>query len=136
MSKSQFKPGQSGNPRGRPKAKVTTTELRARLAKETDRIIDSVVQAALQGDTQAARLILERIIPAFKPIEQPVLLPVNVDAGLTEQGRAVLSSVAAGELSPAQGAALVGAIGTLARVAEIDELAKRVAALETRNVKT
>lgn len=134
MSKSQFKPGQSGNPLGRPKAKVTTTELRARLAKETDRIIDSVVQAALQGDTQAARLILERIIPAIKPIEQPVQLPMPQGKNLTDQGRAVLASVAAGELAPAQGAALVGAIGTLARVTEIDELAERVAALEKKNV--
>jgi hypothetical protein len=42
----------------------------------------------------------------------------------------VLASVAAGQLAPGQGAALVAAIGTLARVTEIDELAARVAALE------
>ncbi|MFM9879392.1 MAG: hypothetical protein ACKVOO_03160 [Burkholderiaceae bacterium] len=35
----------------------------------------------------------------------------------------VRASVAAGELAPGQGAALLGAIGTLARVAEVDELA-------------
>jgi flagellar motor component MotA len=47
----------------------------------------------------------------------------------------VLASVARGELAPGQGAALLGAIGTLARVSEIDELAARVAALEERNAK-
>ena len=36
--------------------------------------------------------------------------------------RAVLASVAAGELAPRQGAALLGAIGTLARVTELARL--------------
>ena len=44
----------------------------------------------------------------------------------------MLASVAAGELAPGQGAALLGAIGTLSRVSEIDELAARVAELEKK----
>ena len=55
------------------------------------------------------------------------------DVDLTDQGRAVLASVAAGELAPGQGAQLLTAIGTLARVTEIDELAARVAALEEKH---
>ena len=51
---------------------------------------------------------------------------------LTDQGRAVLASVAAGELAPGQGAALLGAIGTLARVAEFDELNARIKFLEDK----
>jgi hypothetical protein len=136
MSKSsQFKPGQSGNPKGRPKSHITTSELRAKLAKDADQIIESVVQSALQGDTQAARLVLERIIPAIKPTEQAMPIDIPTDTNLTEQGRAILGAVAAGDLAPSQGAALVGAIGTLARVVEIDELAARVAALEDANVR-
>lgn len=42
----------------------------------------------------------------------------------------MLASVAVGELAPSQGAALVGAIGALARVTEIDELERRITALE------
>ena len=63
--------------------------------------------------------------------------PLNLPEGtLTEHGRAVLSAVAAGELPPAQGAQLVAAIGQLARVVEIDELERRIAALEgSRNGK-
>ncbi len=70
--------------------------------------------------------------PPIKPVEQsqPLSLP---DGTLTEQGRAVLASVAAGELAPGQGAALLGAIGTLARVSEVDELARRIEALEDRH---
>jgi len=89
---------------------------------------------ALDGDVGAARLLLERAIAPLKAAEQSQALSLP-DGTLTEQGRAVLASVAAGELAPGQGAALLGAIGTLARVAEIDELAARVAALENVNAK-
>ena len=45
----------------------------------------------------------------------------------------MLRAVANGHIAPGQGAALVGAIGTLARVAEVDELERRIMALEARN---
>ena len=47
----------------------------------------------------------------------------------------MLSAVAGGDLAPSQGAALLGAIGTLARVTEIDELTARIAALEATHAK-
>lgn len=130
-----WKPGQSGNPKGRPPGVGEVSKLRAALATDVPAILQTVVNAAKAGDTQAARLILERVLPALKAVEpaQAMSLP---DGSLTDQGRAVLASVAAGELAPGQGAALLGAIGTLARVSEIDELAARVAALETRHGNT
>ena len=92
----------------------------------------SLTTAALAGDVQAARLLLERALPPIKPVEQPQPLSLP-DGTLTEQGRAVLAAVAAGELAPGQGAALLGAIGTLARVAEVDELARRIEVLEGKH---
>lgn len=90
--------------------------------------------AALAGDVQAARLLLERALPPIKPVEQSQHLSLP-DGTLTDQGRAVLAAVAAGELAPGQGAALLGAIGTLARVSEVDELARRIEVLEEKNAK-
>ena len=116
---SRWKPGQTGNPKGRPPGQSEITRLRASLA----------------GDVQAARLILERILPPVKAIEQAVELQLPADGTLTAQGRAVLSAVAGGDLAPSQGAALLGAIGTLARVTEIDELTARIAALEQQHAK-
>ena len=89
---------------------------------------------ALDGDVGAARLLLERAIAPLKAAEQSQALSLP-DGTLTDQGRAVLASVAAGELAPGQGAALLGAIGTLARVTEIDELARRIEVLEEKNAK-
>ncbi|OYY27834.1 MAG: hypothetical protein B7X79_07640 [Acidovorax sp. 17-64-282] len=109
-------------------------KLRAAIAGNVPAILESLTTAALAGDVQAARLLLERALPPIKPVEatQALSLP---DGTLTDQGRAVLASVAAGELAPGQGAALLGAIGTLARVAEIDELARRIDVLEEKNAK-
>ena len=127
-----WKPGQSGNPKGRPPGTGEVAKMRAAIAGNVPAILESLTTAALAGDVQAARLLLERALPPIKPVEQsqPLSLP---DGTLTEQGRAVLASVAAGELAPGQGAALLGAIGTLARVSEVDELARRIEALEDRH---
>ena len=126
-----WRAGQSGNPRGRRPGSGEVAKLRAAIAEHVPTILERLVAAALQGDVSAARLLLERVCPPLKATEEaaPLALP---DGTLTEQGRAVLGAVAAGELAPGQGAALLGAIGTLARVAEVDELERRLTALEAR----
>ena len=126
-----WRAGQSGNPRGRRPGSGEVAKLRAAIAEHVPTILERLVAAALQGDVSAARLLLERVCPPLKATEEaaPLALP---DGTLTEQGRAVLGAVAAGDLAPGQGAALLGAIGTLARVVEVDELARRLTALEAR----
>ena len=126
-----WKPGQSGNPKGRPAGSGEVAKLRAAIADRVPELLSKLMAQALEGDTAAARLLLERAIAPLKAAEQPQALTLP-DGTLTDQGRAVLASVAAGELAPGQGAALLGAIGTLARVVEIDELAQRVAKLEEK----
>ena len=127
--------GTSGNPRGRAPGSGEVAKLRAAIAEHVPAIIERLVGAALQGDVAAARLLLERTIAPLKAAEPaaPLVLP---DGSLTEQGRAVLGAVAAGTLAPGQGAALLGAIGTLARVIELEELERRIAALEAGSAPT
>ena len=134
--KSQWKPGQTGNPKGRPPGQSEITRLRASLAGDVPEILAGLVLAAKGGDVQAARLILERILPPVKAIEQAVELQLPEGGTLTAKATAVLSAVAGGDLAPSQGTALLGAIGTLARVTEIDELTARIAALEATHAKT
>ena len=130
-----WKPGQSGNPKGKTPGSGELQKLRASIAADVPEILAGLVLAAKGGDVQAARLILERILPPVKAIEQAVALQLPEGGTLTAQGRAVLAAVAVGELAPGQGAQLLAAIGTLARVTELDELAARITQLEQNHAK-
>lgn len=125
----RWKPGESGNPAGRKPGSGEVAKIRAGIAARVPDILARLIEQALAGDTGAARLLLERAIAPLKAAEQTQALSLP-DGTLTQQGRAVLRAVADAELAPTQGAALLGAIGTLARVVEIDELSKRIEKLE------
>lgn len=131
----RWKPGESGNPAGRKPGTGEVAKIRAAIAERVPELLHAMMTKALDGDTGAARLLLERAIAPLKAAEQTQALTLP-NGSLTEQGRAVLRAVAAGELAPTQGAALLGAIGTLARVGEIDELSKRITALENKHGKS
>ena len=132
----QWKPGQTGNPQGRPPGQSEITRIRASLAGDVPEILAGLVTAAKAGDTQAARLILERILPPVKAIEQAVELQLPNDGTLIAKASAVLSAAAAGELAPGQAAQLIAALGTLAKIIEVDELVARITALEVKLAKS
>lgn len=126
----KWKPGKSGNPSGRKPGTGEVAKLRESIAAHLPEIITQLVAKAKEGDTQAARLLLERALPSLKPIEQPVALSLPDDEGITAQGVAIVQAVAAGMLAPGQGAALLTGLGSLARIKEIDELERRITLLE------
>lgn len=126
----KWKAGESGNPNGRPPGVGEVTKLRNSIAKHLPAIITQLVTKAKEGDAQAARLLLERVLPALKPIEQAVALSLPDGEGITGQGKAIVQAVAAGTLAPGQGAALLTGLGALARIKEIDELERRITQLE------
>ena len=128
-SPGRWKAGESGNPAGRKPGTGEVAKLRASIAERVPDLLAAMMTKALDGDVGAARLLLERAIAPLKAAEQLEALTLP-DGTLTEQGRAVLSAVAAGDLAPGQGAQLLAAIGSLARVTEIDEMDARLTKLE------
>ena len=106
--------------------------LRESIAAHLPAIITQLVTKAKEGDAQAARLLLERVLPALKPIEQAVALSLPQGEGITGQGRAIVQAVAEGTLAPGQGAQLLAGLGSLARIVEIDELDARLTKLEEK----
>ena len=130
-----WKPGQSGNPAGRKPGTGEVAKIRAAINDRVPELLAAMMAKALEGDVGAARLLLERAVAPLKATEQAEIISLP-EGSLTDQGRAVLRAVAAGEIAPGQGAALVSAIGTLARVTEIDELAKRIEILEGKHAKS
>lgn len=127
-----FPPGVSGNPRGRPPRGFAKAErLRSALARDLPDILKKLVSAAKGGDIQAARTILERVLPPLKAIEAPA--PIGELRGtLPDQGAAILQAMAAGILAPAQATALLGALASQAKLVEVSDLGKRLDAIEAR----
>lgn len=130
-STGRFVKGSSGNPRGRPP--MLSPELRERLDTATPEIIDKVVEKALQGDLAAAKIILDRTAPISKQSSASVSIPELATAGTTlaDKAGAILSSVASGDCPADVGAVLMQSLTALARIIEVDELEKRIAALES-----
>ncbi len=133
-----FKPGQSGNPNGRPKtaAAAGRAALRDKLFKRIPAIIKKLEVQALAGDVQAARTLLERVLPAVKPESLLITLPEVAEAATaTAQAQLIVKAVASGTIPPDVGAQLLAGIGQAARIAEIDELERRIRELEGRVVR-
>ena len=125
-----WKKGQSGNPAGRTPGTSKAHELREKIRDCVPDLIAKLMEQAKGGDVGAARLLLERVLPAIKPVELPQAIMLPSDGNLTEKGHALLQAAADGEIPAAHAASLMTALGSLAKVAEVDELARRVAALE------
>lgn len=126
----KFAPGNKASP-GRPRGRGPVGEMRDALAADLGGIIDTVKARALTGDMQAARIILDRLVPSLRPVEMPAVLTLPAGATLAGQAQAVVDAAAAGELAPSQAAQIVTALGGVAKIIEATELLKRIEALES-----
>ena len=126
----KWQTGQSGNPGGRKPGSGKIDKLRAALAKELPEVLEALVAQAKAGDTAAIKLVLDRTIPALRPVDASTQLDLPAEGGLVEQGRAVLAALAAGQLPVNQATSILQGLGSLARLVELDELERRVTALE------
>ncbi len=124
-----FQKGQSGNPAGRKPGEGPFAKYRRMLASRSEELINQVIDLALAGDTTALKMCLDRLFPPLKPVEPPVKFPLE-SGSLTHMGAAVLSALGGGILSPEQGSKLVQALTGQARLIEVEELERRIAALE------
>ncbi len=85
----------------------------------------------MAGDMTAARLMLDRVLPPLKSVDAPVALAaMSAAQTLTSKADAIVAAAAGGELTPTQAVALMQTLTGLARAVEVDELTRRVAALE------
>ena len=138
----RFKPGESGNPGGRPSAGLGKVRADLVTAWEGEPasngkpavpgIREKLLEMARGGDMAAIRIVAERVCAPVKATEQAA--PINLGEGsLSDQGRAIFRALGSGELASGQAAQLLQALGAMAKVIETDELAKRIEALEVRS---
>ena len=130
-----WKKGQSGNPAGRVKKPRATGEqqLRANLLTAAPAIIAALEVKAAEGDASAAKILLDRCLPALRATEAPVPIPLG---DLAEAPTRIMQGVEQGILSPSQAQALASAVGALTRTLEVLDFEERLKRLEAANAKS
>ncbi len=90
-----FRPGQSGNPAGRPKGSVNRQL--AMLREAVEKVLPLVVERACNGDAEAQKIILERGLPKLKPVEVPMEFEMP-NGGNATAAKMLMHQAAAGEI--------------------------------------
>lgn len=103
----KFKPGSSGNPSGRPKGtRNTQTQLIKLLEPYAEKLINKMVEDALDGDPHALRLCIERLLPRAKHrvvVSDLRVLNGNYDSTIDS----ILQEILLGNISPDEGKKMI-----------------------------
>ena len=123
----QFAAGNSGRPKG--SRNRATLAIESLLQGQAEALTQTAVAKALEGDSIALRLCMERIAPA--PKDQPFSLPkMNNAMDASEAAGSVLTAVSEGELTPIEATRVMGLIDSYRRTLELTEIEERLQALE------
>ncbi|CAO4183563.1 DUF5681 domain-containing protein [Methylorubrum aminovorans] len=128
-----FEEGRSGNPAGKAKGtrNRTTIAMQELLEGEAERITRKAVELALEGDTVAIRLCMERLVPVRKDRHVSFDLPKIETAGdIPKATSALLEAVASGEITPAEAADIGRAVDAHLKAIETHELTERLNRLD------
>ena len=129
-----FEPGQSGNPKGRPKGSrnAVTIMAEALLDGDAPAIMRKLVDKALDGDSAALRLCLERLLPPKRQryvtfeLEEEIKSPADA----VRTSATVLLACANGEMSSEEATQILALIESHVRILNAVEVDARLAALE------
>lgn len=120
--KGRFRPGSTGNRRGRPTGAAARILLDLRDWAESE-ALPLMKQAALDGDMDALKTLVVLALPKQKPVSLPLSLPGGPDG--------VLAALEAGAISPDEAKIVMSVHLDRVRIREAEELEQRLAALES-----
>jgi hypothetical protein len=73
-----FRPGQSGNAKGRPRgvSPLLTGKIRQLVEKDAVAIVSGIIEAAKLGDPAARQIFVRYLLPRHRYVSDPIQLPV------------------------------------------------------------
>jgi len=133
----QFSKGQSGNPNGKPKGtQHKATQLAQQLFKgEAENIIRKIIELALDGDMAALKICIDRICPPLKAQSQSIHIDYVKNQDLTNTAKQILEQVTQGNIPPDIGMQLINSIITITKTKEIEDIHKRIEAIQISLIK-
>jgi hypothetical protein len=124
-----FKPGNPGRPPG---SKNKTTQIVEQLADgQAEQLVQKALELAHTGDVSCLRMMLDRIWPPRKA--QPInvtMPPINTSRDALAAIAAICSALGEGRLTPDEIIALSSVVGRSIQVIEVQDVERRIAALE------
>ena len=120
-------PNPSGRPAGLPDKRLLATQA---ALDEMRSIMMMLVARALEGDTNAASIVLSKVLPSVKAQAEKVQFSFSADAPISEQVAQVLDAIAAGAVAPDVGRLIIDSIKSLSDIRATEELSARIEALE------
>lgn len=128
-----FEKGNSGNPNGRPRGNTSSLIIKEALAAVFEDgesgLIKNICESAKAGDVQAATILINRLYPALKPVQEVTPFTLAGD-NPAEQAQSVLAAVAGGQIPVEIGVQLIAAISQTLQIMEVTELAERLEQIE------
>lgn len=124
-----FGHGNAGRPRGARNRKTVAVE--ALLEGQAEALTQVAIEKALEGDSVALRLCMDRISPP--PKDNPVrfsLKPMHGAMDASKAAESVLNAVSEGELTPFEATRVMGLIDSYRRALELTDIEQRLRILE------
>ena len=124
-----FEPGNPGKPKGA-RSRVTIA-IEALLQGQHEALTQAAIDKALEGDTVALRLCLDRIAPARRDAPISFELPtISTVADTVAASSALLAAVAAGEVTPDEGGRVMALLSAHKAIVEMGDIELRLRAVE------
>ena len=131
----KFEKGNPGGPGRPPGGRNKTYAAYDAIARECmEKAVRAVAEAAMEGDTQAAKLLFARVWPAAKDQVVEIELPaLDKPADLIAAHGALIAAIGKGEVSPEQAVKLGEVLEKKRLAIETADLERRLTALEERH---